>query len=176
MMSFTHDGGFAGSATDADGLRYALLGTSITTLHARRFPQGAVVCGFEDQRRGIAAGRTAARLWRTLDGGEHWDRVDLGIDGVPSEVPLLPRPDAVYGAITCADWGCQIDRAASIRGWGTITEPGRHVLGPVPPPPAPEPPPMPPVEPTSSIAPSSAPPSSPEPESSPAPTHRSHRH
>jgi hypothetical protein len=158
MLAFTQDGGFAGSASDADGGRYALLGTSITSLHALPFPEGAVVCGFVDQHRGAAAGRTAARVWRTTDGAQHWEHMDLGIDGIASDVPLLTRPEDVYGAIKCTEMGCQIGRAAAIRGWGPQVVATRDVLGPIalppprdvaspPPPPAGSPPP--PVRPAS---------------------------
>ena len=129
-LGFTADGAVAGSGVDGDGTRYALVGASIDALRPMPLPSGALVSGFADRRRGVAAGRTAARLWRTIDGGEHWEHLDVGIDGEASLVPLLSDPRAVYGAIDCDAARCQIGRAASVSGWGAVTPAAATILGP----------------------------------------------
>lgn len=136
MLTFTRAGGFAGSAADAEGGRYALVGPSVRALHAFPLPVGAVVCGFLDPLRGVAAGRNASRVWRTLDGARHWEALDLGVDGVASEITLLARPEDVYGAVDCEERGCQIGHAAAVLGWGPRAPVSRQVVGPLAPPPA----------------------------------------
>jgi hypothetical protein len=133
-LAFTHDAGLAGAGVDGDGIRYALVGARIDALRARPLPEGAVACGFGDRIRGVAAGRTAARLWRTLDGGEHWEHLDVGIDGEAREVPLLTDPRVVYSTLACDESGCQVGRAASVRGWGPLAPVATTVFAPLEPP------------------------------------------
>ncbi len=97
-------------------------------------PAGARAVAFADQTRGVAAGASAAALWRTLDGGATWSPVPVPIDGSPGSVSL-------EGTARCDASGCALGEALHLRGWGPWAEPARKLLAaqaaPGAPPPAP---------------------------------------
>jgi hypothetical protein len=97
-----------------DGRRVGLgPDTSALTWHA--LPPGAEYVRFADASRGLAWGRSAAAVFRTLDGGAHWEPVPVPIDGHPDTAALLGwgwRPP-------CDETLCHAG-AVRVAGWGTL--------------------------------------------------------
>lgn len=75
-------------------------------LHAA--PPGGESIGFIDARNGVAAGADASQLWRTRDGGEHWERVPLRVDGDAKLVQFDFPGEPGVPRVTCSPDGCVV--------------------------------------------------------------------
>ncbi|MBI4955576.1 MAG: hypothetical protein HY908_26390 [Myxococcales bacterium] len=93
----------AGASTPARSLA---IGRPEEPLALRALPPGARAVGLVDAERGVAAGRTAAELWTTSDGGRSWSAAPAAVDGASDAVPLAR--DGRAPEVACDGRGCSV--------------------------------------------------------------------
>ncbi|MCC6527546.1 MAG: hypothetical protein IT373_33170 [Polyangiaceae bacterium] len=100
----------AGASAPARSLA---IGRPEEPLALRALPPGARAVGLVDAERGVAAGRTAAELWTTSDGGQIWRATPAVVDGASDGIRLADARSAPD--IVCDGHGCSVSGAVYVR-------------------------------------------------------------
>ena len=75
------------------------VGTPDAALAERTLPEGAKQFAMATVSRGLAIGDDASAIWFTVDGGEHWEPLDVPVDGSPAAVRL-------QSGVVCTNAAC----------------------------------------------------------------------
>jgi len=93
-----------------------LVGVTLATGAAihERLPAGAVRSGMATAELGIAVGRDRSKLWATRDHGQHWEPVEVAVDGALVDSFERVSRTALIREIRCTPIRCVIDRRVAI--------------------------------------------------------------
>jgi photosystem II stability/assembly factor-like uncharacterized protein len=115
-LTWTRDGSLVGvgaTCAGADCTFSLVRGAPDAPLHPSMLPEGARRVAFADATRGMALGETLGEVWRTTDGGAHWEPV-------PVSERLRSEPVAPSATVACDTGGCQVGGSLRIDGWGSL--------------------------------------------------------
>jgi hypothetical protein len=127
-LEWTREGllrGVVEAADDRPGpRRWMVSGPPEGPWESHAIPDGAQGVTFADTRRGVAFGRRASSLWRTLDNGGFWAAIPTPPDAAGRR--FSPLPEAV-----CDESGCTVDDVLRVDGWGPLRDVEAHTEAPV---------------------------------------------
>lgn len=115
-LTWLRDGSLVavGAACEAADCTLQLLrGAPDAPLHPSPLPERTSRVAFADAARGIALGDSLGDVWRTTDGGQHWEPVPVpeALRSVSARSPLLAA---------CDGGGCQVGTLLRVAGWGPL--------------------------------------------------------
>lgn len=88
---------------------------------SRPAPARALRVAFADAQRGVATGAHVSDLWRTLDGGEHWEPVPLPAEGDVGDAPRATGYGEGDPVVRCDRDGCIVEPFRTrLSGWGPM--------------------------------------------------------
>lgn len=118
---WTRDGLIAGlveAPVGAASVRSLALGPPDAPIPLQAVPAGTRAVAFADAQHGLALGESTDAIWRSVDGGHNWARVDLPIVG--PAIGLERDHPADCDDSGCDVWADNIDMR--IQGWGGLGE------------------------------------------------------
>ncbi len=110
-----------------DGCEAVVLHGRPDAMEAQPAPGRLAQVAFADARRGAALSEDGATLWRTLDAGRTWERVN----------DHMPEDAARHQRLVCRAHGCDLGAVAHLRGWGPLRDAPAPPLAAPPRPPRP---------------------------------------